>query len=236
MFIESDLHASGENIHITLPSWFDKDEDDSSFFLNFRSLFVEPFLLFGFLVVIGPLCIVLTQAVVGNGHLSSLAQTLLATIVTALTLKQVFDTLKVLQVLVSSYHWPAPSAIVVGSFVRRWKSKDKPRHDFYVVCAYQADNNIYYSTVPSKDAYGIAFALVGSETYKSWGNYSDEYLEHKEREFSAPCRMTVYHHPLKPQMVLHRNGFHYDGLALLTGMMMLLFLLGLFSYAFWVMK
>ena len=95
-----------------------------------------------------------------------------------------------------------------------------------MVCAYQVNGSIYYSTVPSPKA------SLGS-VYQSWGNESERMLQQKEKEFSFPKPMTVFYNPRQPDVVLDKVGFHKDAVESLIVILVLALLFGFLSGIFW---
>lgn len=226
--ILEDSYASPPTNSIPLPNWLDKEERRFSFFSHLRRLLLSPIELVFSLFIISPFCWILSRLFFREGLLALFLEYSVPATMSLVSLTMIIEVIKMLQVSRGSRHWPESSAIVIGSFFRRTTSKGKHSYHLYVVCAYQVNDSIYYSTVPSQKA-SFAFGSV----YQSWRNESEHYLQQKEKEFSFPKPMTLFYNPDQPDMMLHQVGFNKDAVESLIVVLVMALLFGFLSGIFW---
>ena len=222
--ISNDLYPSQDNG--LFPNWLD-EEENRSLFSRLRPLLLSPLILFFSLMIILPFGSILSKLFFGEAPLTRFLDDSFVIIISVLPVMTILYTLKLFQLSRDSRHWPTSSAIVIGSFARTWLSKGKRHYNLHVVCAYQVDHHIFYSTVPSEN-----FVLISS-AYQHGGDQSEHSLQQKEKKFSFPRRMRVFYKPRQPHIVLHQVGFNPDVIELIIAMMVFALLSGVASYAVW---
>ena len=196
------LNASPINDSTSLPSWFNEYKSGLSLFLLWRGLIVSSFTYFLLLPPISfyfVLCIMVLYPE-SKESLENIVQISSSAVAALLTIRWLAGVLHFLIVYLSSLFWPTTEAIMIGKLLTTRYSQRKFHLKIHFVVAYKIGKEIFYSTVPSLNAYDPA---IDDSVIKS-----DRNLQQNKYEFGKKIPLAV--NPFRPNVVLNRAEFNRD--------------------------